>query len=107
MGREASCHCRWGTEEANVVALLETHELILRGGMRRKVALSSIHDLSVNEESLTFRVDSDRVELELGKQAAGRWARAIAEPPSLASKLGILNRRHVKVLGQVEDDALA
>lgn len=106
MGREASCRCRWGTEEADVRVHLETHEMILRGGMRRKVPLSSICDLVADTEGLTFRVDADCVKLNLGGEAAARWARAMLQPPSLASKLGILHGKRVKVLGTIEDEAL-
>jgi hypothetical protein len=106
MGREASCRCRWGAEEAEVKALLETHELIVRGGIRRRVPFADIRDLSLHEDSLVFRVGPDLVALNLGAQAAARWAKAIAEPPNLASKLGISKGKPVKLLGCVEDDAL-
>jgi hypothetical protein len=42
MGREATCHCKWGDEEGDCKVLLETGELILRLGIRRRVPLSSL-----------------------------------------------------------------
>src|SRR3954453_154898 len=106
MGLEASCRCRWGEEEAEVKARLESHELIVRGGIQRNVLFADIRDLSADEHSLTFRVGTDWVALNLGAQAAARWARAIADPPSLASKLGISNGKPVNILGSVEDHEL-
>jgi hypothetical protein len=106
MGREASCRCRWGAEEAEVKALLETDELILRGGIRRTVPFTDIRDLLAAEEALTFRVGGDCIALKLGAETAARWARAITKPPSLASKLGISHAKPVKILGCLEDDAL-
>ena len=106
MGREASCRCQWEGEEADVKALLETEELILRGAIRRNIPFSAIRDLEVDGEGLTFRVGTDRVALKLGSPAAARWARAIAEPPSLASKLGIANGKRVRTLGSFADEAL-
>lgn len=106
MGREATCRCRWGTEEAEVRALLETHELILRGGMRRSVPLESIHDVSAEAASLYFQVGRDRVELRLGTQAAVRWAKAIMNPPTLAQKLGISRDKRIRILGSTQDEAL-
>src|SRR3954464_6295898 len=106
MGREATCRCRWGLEEADVRVLLETHDLILRGGMRRCVPLASLREVSSEADSLQFRVGPDRVTLQLGTQAAARWAKAIAEPPSLAKKLGISSEKRIRILGCTEDEGL-
>src|SRR5436305_10031704 len=106
MGREASCHCRWATEEAEVRALLETRELILRGGIRRSIRFAEMRDVSADGDYLTFRVGADRVALKLGRQAAARWAGAITKPPSLAKKLGISTGKAIAVFGSLQDEAL-
>jgi hypothetical protein len=90
MGREATCHCKWGDEEGDCKVLLESGELILRLGLRRRVPLSSLDGLSTHGDKLIFRVGQDSVELRLGPEIAQRWAKAIATPlPTLATKLGI------------------
>jgi len=106
MGREATCRCRWGSEEAEVRALLETQELILRGGMRRSVPLASIRNVSAEADSLRFQVGADRVALKLGAPLAVRWAKAITDPPTLAKKLGISNGKQIRILGSIKDEAL-
>jgi hypothetical protein len=108
MGREATCHCQWGSEAGQCKVLLEGPELILRAGIRRRVPLTSLADVSVTGEKLVFRAQGDQVELHLGAEAAGRWAEAIAKPKStLASKLGILSTIKVLVLGEVQSEELA
>lgn len=48
MGREAACLCRWGVDKGEVKALLESHELILRGEIKRKVALTDLKNVKVD-----------------------------------------------------------
>jgi hypothetical protein len=107
MGREATCHCRWGDEEGDCKVLLESGELILRLGIRRRVPLSSLAGVSTRGSKLVFRVGQDPVELRLGPEVAQRWAKAIATPlPSLASKLGISRTTKLLVFGNIESEEL-
>jgi hypothetical protein len=107
MGREATCHCKWGDEEADCKVLLESGELILRHGLRRKVPFSALAEVSTHGDKLVFRVGQDPVELRLGPDIAQRWAKAIATPvPSLATKLGISLATKLLVIGKVESDEL-
>ena len=87
--------------------LLESGELILRLGLRRRVPLSSLAGVSARGDKLVFRVGQDPVELRLGPEIAQRWAKAIATPlPSLASKLGISRATKLLVIGKIESDEL-
>lgn len=107
MGREATCHCKWGDEEADCKVLLEGSELILRLGIRRRVPVSSLVGVSVRGGKLAFRVGPDSVELRLGPDVAQRWAKAIATPPpSLATKLGISSTTKLHVIGKIESEEL-
>ena len=107
MGREATCHCKWGDEEGDCKVLLESGELILRLGLRRRVPLSSLAGVSTHEDKLVFRVGQDPVELRLGSEIAQRWAKAIATPlPSLATKLGISRATKLLVIGKIESEEL-
>src|ERR1700683_2652928 len=107
MGREATCHCRWGDEEGDCKVLLESGELIVRLGIRRRVPLSSLSGVSARGGKLAFRVGQDDVELRLGPEVAQKWAKAIATPlPSLASKLGISSTTKLQVIGKIESEEL-
>jgi hypothetical protein len=107
MGREATCHCKWGDEEGDCKVLLESGELILRLGIRRRVPLSSLAGVSTRGGKLVFRVGRDPVELRLGPEVAQRWAKAIATPlPSLAGKLGISRTTRLLVFGNIESQEL-
>lgn len=86
MGREARCACRWGQRSGTVTALLESHELIVRGEFRARAALGA---------------------LELGAKRAQSWAAALAaRPPTLARKLGITKATRLHVTGTIDDDEL-
>jgi hypothetical protein len=107
MGREATCHCKWGSEEADCKVLLETGELILSLGMRRRVPWSEISAVSARDSKLQFKVGPDRVELNLGPEVAQRWAKAIATPlATLAHKLGISRTTKISVIGNVKSEEL-
>ena len=106
MGREARCHARWSGGEGEVKALLETHEVILRGDLRRTMPLSEI-DPRVEGEALVLRAGGEEVALDLGAQVAASWARKIAAPPvSLADKLGVGPQCRALVCGEVDDAQL-
>ena len=107
MGREAKCHCKWGAEEADCKVLLETGELILRLGMRRRVPWAEMSAVMARDSKLHFKVGPDRVELNLGPGVAQRWAKVIASPlPTLAHKLGISSATKLCVIGDVKSEEL-
>jgi hypothetical protein len=107
MGREATCHCKWGTEEGECKVLLEGSELILRSGIRRRVSLSAMSSIVARGSNLVFTAGQDQVELRLGVEAAQRWAKAIqTPPPSLAGKLGISRTTRLSVVGNIQSEEL-
>ena len=103
MGREAACICTWGTQTGDVRALLETHEVIVRGSVRGRVARNEVRDVRVDGDALHFRAGTVPVTLVLGAREAGAWAqRLTAPPPSLAKKLGITEGLRVRIWGDVD-----
>jgi hypothetical protein len=107
MGREAVCQCDWAGTTAEVKVLLEPGEIILRGGIRKRVPLDALLDVRVLADRLCFIVGREPVQLFLGSAAAVRWAKAIATPPpALSRKLGITGKSIVRTIGSIEDDAL-
>lgn len=107
MGREATVQCQWAKETGLCKVLLESHDLIVRGSLRRRVPISQLSDVSVENESLRFRAGDDRVSLDLGAELAQKWAKAIqTPPPTLAKKMGISGASRLLVLGVVESAEL-
>jgi hypothetical protein len=107
MGREANCKCVWKESTADVTALLETHELILRGGMRRRIPFVEMQGIHADGGRLRFVFQGEPVSLELGDAVAAKWAKILASPPpDLAKKLGIKPESKVRVIGTIDDKAL-
>jgi hypothetical protein len=107
MGREATCHFRWGADTGDCKVLLEGGELIFRQGIRRRVPVSEIAGVAVRGNELVFNVGEDDVELALGSDAASRWAKALTSPPpSLAAKLGLSPATNLEVIGDVQSREL-
>jgi len=107
MGREAICECTFAGTTAEVKALLESDELILRGNIRMRAPFRTLHDVRVESESLCFNLDKHPVQLRLGAAAAKSWAKKIkTPPPSLADKLGISGKT-VRTIGPISDRSLA
>lgn len=108
MGREATCTCSWGGKDAEVKALLESQELILRGAIKKKIPLAEFKDVRAQDEDLIFKVGRERVALSLGSKDAASWAKKIlTPPPSLKDKLGLKDGAKAFVIGAVKDKALA
>jgi len=107
MGREAECSIRWGEERVHGKVLLEATELILRGGVRRRVPLSALDEVSVRGDKLLFAVEGVPVALALGAERSHAWMEAIrTPPPDLAKKLGIKVGSHVLAWGAIDADEL-
>jgi hypothetical protein len=107
MGREAICQCNWAGTTAEVKALLETNEIILRGGIRRRIPLQKLVNVKVQSDRLCFSVDREPVQLYLGTLTAESWAKKVKAPTrSLAQKLGITGETVVRTMGNITDRAL-
>ena len=107
MGREAICLCNWAGTKTEVKALLETNEIILRGGIRRRVPLKKLSNVKVQSDRLCFEVDHEPVQLFLGTSMAESWVKKVkAQPRSLAQKLGITDKTVVRTFGNITDKAL-
>ena len=108
MGREAETFAHWQGQSGEVRALLESGEVILRGGIRDRIARSAITGMAVDSGDLRLQTDRGPLVLELGAVEAARWLAALQKPaPSLAQKLGLGAGRLAFVLGRVEEAVLA
>jgi hypothetical protein len=99
MGREARCVVRHAGQEADARALLETDELIVRAPFRLTVPRADIASAGADGELLTVTYAGGRIELELGEREAARWAHDIANPKTLADKLGVKPGQRVRLVG--------
>jgi len=107
MGQEAECICKSGDIAFTVRALLESAELILRGGMPRRIPFGDMQRVRVEGENLSFSFGEDSISLTLGNNRAAKWAQAIlSPPPTLAKKLGITPQTTAQVLGPIDDPVL-
>ncbi len=107
MGREATCTCDWNGAIAEVKALIEPPELILRGAMRRRIPMAELRQVRVAGDQLCFIHNGERIALRLGRFLAAKWADVLLKPPpTLAKKLGITAETNVRLIGKVDDPAL-
>jgi hypothetical protein len=102
MGREARCVVRHGGQEADAKALLETDELIVRAPFGLKVPRSEIVSAGADGDVLTVAYAGGPIELELGEREAAKWAQDIANPKTLADKLGVKPDQRVRLVGALD-----
>jgi hypothetical protein len=108
MGRETQAIVSFRGQSAEAKVLLESTELILRGGIKAKLPRASLSDVRAIGDGLRLIADGELLHVVMAEPEAARWAKAIlAPPPSLASKLGVGPARPALVAGVVSDATLA
>ncbi len=108
MGREAITRVEIGGEAGDVLALLESTELILRGDIRRRFPRDRLVNVHVDGSALCFTCNGESVSLHMGAIGAEKWRNAIATPPpSLRAKLGLKRDARAFLIGPCDDGALA
>jgi hypothetical protein len=89
-------------EQAEAKAQLETDELIVRSPFRLTVPRAGIRSATVAGEALDVVYDGGMVTLELGEREAAKWAADIANPKTLADKLGVKAGQRVRLVGAAD-----
>ena len=106
MGQERSTRVsvrgRDGETASEGKLLLETSELIFRGGVRLRIPFREIDDVTAEGGALAITWRGGHATFELGADAE-QWARKIRNPRGLLDKLGVRPGMRVAVLG-VEDE---
>jgi hypothetical protein len=102
MGREARCAVRHDGQEAEARALLETDELIVRSPFRLTIPRAGIRSATAAGEALDVVYDGGAVTLRLGEREAAKWAADIANPKTLADKLGVKAGQRVRLAGTAD-----
>lgn len=107
MGREADCVCERAGQAAKAKAILEFRELIVRGGVSRRVPFAEMKRVQARDGRLCFEFKGEAWSLAIGSAQAVEWAAKILSPPaSLAKRMGITGELSVEVVGEVDDQAL-
>ncbi len=107
MGRTTETFAQWQGQSAEVLALLEPSEVILRGGIRDRVPRASISRMTVDGGWLTLATHRGPLVLELGEVEAAKWLVALQKPPAtLAEKLGVGAACRAHVMGRLDDAEL-
>jgi hypothetical protein len=103
MGNEATCTVRFGKQQSNGKALLETSEILFRGNFRLKIPLSSIKSVKSVDGELRVQTPEGLVVFELG-DAAAKWRDKILHPKSRVEKLGVNPGARVSLLGSFDEE---
>jgi hypothetical protein len=104
MGSEARCKAHAGGKAATGKALLETDEIVFRGGeLRFAIAYKDMRSVAVDAGELVIETGAGEVRFELGPLAA-KWAEKIRNPRSLMDKLGLKAGQRVALIG-LEDES--
>lgn len=98
MGNELKCRARFGKQQCEGKALLETSEIIFRGDFRLKIPFATIQSIKVTQGNLELRTADGLAVFELGP-AAEKWREKIAHPKSRIEKLGIRDGAKVALIG--------
>jgi hypothetical protein len=104
MGQEVSCRAVIDGRASEGKLYLETDALIFRAAQRTTIPLVSVRRAEASDGLLkVVWGDQGRAEFELGA-VAERWAIRIANPPTLADKLGLKAGTRVAVRGLSDAD---
>ena len=105
MGNEATCRVRYGKQQSEGKALLETSEIIFRGDFRLKIPLATIKSVKVTDGELRVQTPEGLAIFELG-ETAEKWHDKILHPKSRLEKLGIKPGAKVSLFGEFDAELL-
>lgn len=106
MGNEALCRVDLGGNSAEARVLLETDELIVRGGMKLRIPFKEMERVAADGGALTFRWKGADARMLVGTQAP-KWAEKIRNPKSVIDKLGVKAGQRVTILGDIGEELTA
>ena len=103
MGQEIKCKVEFGKESSEGKALLESTEVLFRGGFRLKIPFQTITGLDAAAGKLKIQFAEGSATFHLGP-AAEKWAAKIRNPPSRLDKLGVKPGTKVHLINKHDDD---
>ena len=105
MGNEAMCKVRFGKQESEGKALLETSEVLFRGDFRLKIPFSNIKSAKTVDGELRLQTAEGLASFHLGA-AAEKWLEKILHPKSRIEKLGVKAGAKVSLIGKLDSEFL-
>src|SRR5437867_1321097 len=105
MGNELKCTARIGKQQSAGRALLETSEIIFRGGFRLKIPFAAIQSVKAVDGELRVQAPDGLAVFQLGA-AAEKWRDKILHPKSRMEKLGVKPGTKVSLLGGFDAEFL-
>ena len=105
MGNEATCRAQFGKQQSEGKVLLETGEILFRGGFRLKIPFSKIKSAKAVNGELRLRTAEGLAVFQIGK-AAEKWCDKILHPKSRVEKLGVKLGARVSLVGKLEPEFL-
>jgi len=105
MGSEATCKAKFGKQQSEGRALLETSEILFRGGFRLKIPFSMIKSAKAVDGELRLQTAEGLAVFHLGA-AAEKWRDKILHPKSRIEKLGVKPGARVSLMGEFEPEFL-
>ncbi len=106
MGNEALCRVEYGGDAAEAKVLLETDELIVRGGIKLRIPFREMEQVAASDGVLTFRWKGADARIPIGAQAP-KWADKIRNPRSVMDKIGVKSGQRVSIVGDLDGDLAA
>ena len=106
MGNEVKCTVRVGKDVSEGKALLETSEILFRGGFRLKIPFASIKSVKAVDGELRLQTADGWAVFELGPRAE-KWREKILHPKSRIEKIGVKPGAKISVFGNFAADFLA
>jgi hypothetical protein len=103
MGAEVVCKVRFGKQESEGKALLETSEILFRGAFRLKIPFSTIQSAKAVDGELRLQTAEGSAVFHLGP-AAEKWRDKILHPKSRVEKLGVKPETKVALVGKFESE---
>ena len=105
MGNEATCRVRFGKQESEGKALLETSEILFRGDFRLKIPFSMIKSAKAVDGELRLQTSDGLAVFDIGA-AAEKWLEKILHPKSRIEKLGVKAGARVSLIGEFDEEFL-
>lgn len=105
MGKEAICRVRFGKQESEGKALLETSEVLFRGDFRLKIPFSNIKSAKTVDGELRLQTAEGLASFHLGA-VAEKWLEKILHPKSRIEKLGVKPGARVSLIGKLDSEFL-
>lgn len=105
MGNEATCKVRFGKQESEGKALLETSEVLFRGDFQLKIPFSNIKSAKTVDGELRLQTADGFASFQLGA-AAEKWLEKILHPKSRIEKLGVKAGATVSLIGKLDSEFL-